>query len=165
MDRLAELTSLMISYMSGDARRIQHFIKVHGFAALLGRQEGLNEDELFVLESAALVHDIGIKKGEEKHGKGCCTGKHQEEEGPAVAREMLLNLQYDECVIERVCYLVGHHHTYSNIEGLDYQLLVEADFLVNLYEDSCSKEAAKNVMDKIFKTKSGIRLCKIMYEI
>lgn len=165
MDRLAELTSLMIYYMSGDARRIQHFIKVHGFAALLGRQEGLNEEELFVLESAALVHDIGIKNGEAKHGKGCCTGKHQEEEGPAVAREMLLKLQYDERTIDRVCYLVGHHHTYSNIEGLDYQLLVEADFLVNLYEDNCSKEATKNVMDKIFKTKSGIRLCKIMYEI
>jgi len=165
MDRLAELTSLMIFYMSGDARRIQHFIKVHGFAALLGRQEGMNEEELFVLESAALVHDIGIKNGEAKHGKGCCTGKHQEEEGPAVAREMLLKLKYDEPTVERVCYLVGHHHTYNNIEGLDYQLLVEADFLVNLYEDSCSKEAVKNVMDKIFKTKSGIRLCKIMYEI
>jgi len=165
MNKLAELTYLMFAYMSGDARRIQHFIKVHGFAALLGRQEGMNETDLFVLESAALVHDIGIKNGEAKHGKGCCTGKHQEEEGPAVAREMLLKLQYAEQVIERVCYLVGHHHTYNNIEGLDYQLLVEADFLVNLYEDDCSKEAVDKALHSIFKTKSGIRLCKVMYKV
>mgnify|MGYP000340972515 FL=1 len=33
---------------------------------------------------------------------------------------------------ERVAYLIGHHHTYDKIEGMDYQILVEADFLVNI---------------------------------
>ena len=35
-------------------------------------------------------------------------------------------------VTERVAYLIGHHHTYDKIEGMDYQILVEADFLVNI---------------------------------
>ena len=54
----------------------------------------------------------------------------------------------------------GHHHTYTNIDGMDYQILVEADFLVNLYEDSVPKAAAQNALDKIFKTQTGKTICK-----
>lgn len=165
MNKLRDLTALMMVYMSGDARRICHFIKVHAFAKMLGLSEEMNAKDLFLLETAALVHDIGIRKGEEKHGVGHCTGKHQEEEGPAVAKEMLLKLKYDDDTIARVCYLVGHHHTYSNIDGLDYQLLVEADFLVNLQEKNCSQEVVKGQAKHIFKTKAGIELCNIIYGI
>ena len=55
-------------------------------------------------------------------------GKYQEELGPAEAIKLLNRLNYDEALIERVAYLVGHHHTYSEIDGLDYQILVEAEF-------------------------------------
>ena len=51
----------MIEYYRGDAKRIQHFIKVYNFASLLGRQEQLDEETLFILETAAIVHDIGIR--------------------------------------------------------------------------------------------------------
>ena len=44
---------------------------------------------------------------------------------------MLEELEFDETDIEQICYLVGHHHTYTNIEGIDYQILVEIDFLKN----------------------------------
>ena len=64
---------------------------------------------------------------------------------------------------DRVAYLVGHHHTYTNIDGMDYQILVEADFLVNLYEDSVPKAAAQNALDKIFKTQTGKTICKEMF--
>ena len=64
---------------------------------------------------------------------------------------------------DRVAYLVGHHHTYTNIDGMDYQILVEADFLVNLYEDSVPKAAAQNAPDKIFKTQTGKTICKEMF--
>ena len=66
---------------------------------------------------------------------------------------------------DRVAYLVGHHHTYTNIDGMDYQILVEADFLVNLYEDSVPKAAAQNVLDKIFKTQTGKTICKEMFAL
>lgn len=61
----------------GDARRIQHFIKVHALAQLIGRQEQLNERTQFILEAAALTHDIGIKNGEAKFGAGKCSGKRR----------------------------------------------------------------------------------------
>ena len=66
-------------------------------------------------------------------------------------------------VIARVCYLVGHHHTYDGIDGMDYQILVEADFLVNLFEDKVSPEGCKNAYHKIFRTESGKRLYRTMY--
>ena len=161
MHSITTLQLEMINYYSGDPRRIQHFIKVHSFAKLIGTLEQLEDSTLFTLETAALVHDIGIKLCEEKYGD--CNGKLQEKEGPAVAKEMLEGLGFDQAVIERVCYLVGHHHTYSNIDGVDYQILVEADFLVNLYEDNLSKSACETTLNKIFKTASGSALCKNMF--
>ena len=120
----------MIEYYAGDPKRIQHFIKVHSFAKMIGESEGLDANTQYILELAAIVHDIGIKTSEEKYGN--CNGKLQEQEGPAIARQMLTELSIDKAIIERVCYLVGHHHTYNNIDGIDYQILVEADFLVNM---------------------------------
>lgn len=161
MDMIKELMQKMISYYEGDPKRIQHFLKVHSLAKLIGLNEGLNEDVLFILEAAALVHDIGIKEAEGKFGK--CNGKLQEQEGPALAEKMLESLHFDPQVTERVCYLVGHHHTYSGIDGDDYQILVEADFLVNLYEDELPMDSIKSAYEKIFKTSSGKSLCRTMF--
>ena len=151
----------MIRYYSGDAKRIQHFVKVHAFAKLIGEMEQLDEKTMKILETAAYVHDIGIKSAESKYGK--CNGKLQEQEGPSVAREMLVKLGFEDKITERVCYLVGHHHTYTNIEGMDYQILVEADFLVNLYEDHLNMETVNSVYHKIFRTESGKQICKTMF--
>ena len=67
--------------------------------------------------------------------------------------------------MERICYLVWHHHTYTNIDGLDYQILVEADFIVNFYEDGLSKEAIAHTVAKIFRTASGKKLASTMFAI
>jgi len=125
-----------ISYFAGDPKRIQHFIKVHAFAKLIGESENIDSSVLFTLEAAAVVHDVGIKPAEAKYGK--CDGHLQEVEGPAVAEQLLKKRGAPEELIERVCFLVGHHHTYSAIDGIDFQILVEADLLVNYYEDATS---------------------------
>ena len=138
-----KLHMAMIGLYHGDAKRIQHFCKVHSYAKLIAEMENVDAKTLFILETAALTHDIGIHLCEEKYGN--CNGKLQEKEGPAVAEPMLLALGYDEAVIDRVLFLIAHHHTYNEIEGLDYQILVEADFLVNLFEDGSSREAAQKV--------------------
>ena len=161
MDTISKLQSKMIDYYSGDPKRIQHFIKVHSFAKLIGTLEKLEESTLFLLETAALVHDIGIRLCEKKYGN--CNGKLQEVEGPALAKEVLEELGYNLEIIERVCYLVGHHHTYSLIDGIDYQILVEADFLVNLYEDDLPMNACKTALRNIFRTQSGISICKKIF--
>ena len=151
-----KVTTAMIDYYQGQPKRIQHFLKVHAYAKLIGEQEGLDKEILDILEVAALTHDIGIKISEEKCNSS--GGKYQEVEGPAVAQQMLEDLQYDKAKTDRVCYLIGHHHTYDQIDGIDYQILVEADFLVNLAEEQSSRETIESVKGKIFKTKTGIWL-------
>lgn len=160
---IQKLTEKMIEYYAGDPKRIQHFIKVHSFARCIGLQEELPEHEQFVLECAALVHDIGIKPAEAQYGE--CGGKLQERLGPPEAEKMLRGLGFPAEDIERVCYMVGHHHTYDNIEGRDLQILIEADFVVNLYEDAASENAIRAAYEKIFRTAAGKSLLKTVFAI
>lgn len=164
MTKIQELALAMIGYDNGDPKRIQHTTKVHAYAALIGIGEGLDEETQFILESAALVHDIGIRASEKKYGHQ--NGKLQEQEGPAVATELLTRLGgYTEEQIERICWLVAHHHTYHASDDMDYQILIEADFLVNLYEDNEPTESIRAVRDNIFKTKSGLRMLSEMFNV
>lgn len=161
MNKLMDLYAAMLEYFNGDPKRCQHWIKVHSLSRMIGMQEGLAEHTLYVLEAAAMVHDCGIKPGEAKYGRN--DGKIQEQEGPAVAEKLLEELDFDAIDIERICFLVGHHHTYNAIEGIDFQILVEADFLVNFYEDGMKKDAIKTCVEKIFKTKTGKKFACDMF--
>lgn len=161
MNKNNKLILKMIAYNAKDSKRIQHFLKVYEFAKLIGESEKLDVKTQHILETAAIVHDIGIKNAEAKFGN--CNGKLQEQEGPAPARELLSSLSYDSDVIDRVCYLVAHHHTYTNIDGMDYQILLEADFLVNLYEDGVNSSAVTHALEHIFQTDTGITICKTMF--
>lgn len=145
---LNQLHLAMLGLYKGDAKRIQHFCKVHGYAKLIAECEKVDKETLFVLEAAALTHDIGIHLCEEKYGD--CSGKLQEKEGPAIAARLLGELEFEKQVSERVQYLIAHHHTYHNIDGLDYQILVEADFLVNLFEDNFVKRSGVKCIPKYF---------------
>lgn len=153
----------MIKLYSSDAKRIQHFTKVHAYAKLIAEMEQVDNRTLFIIQVAALTHDIGIHLAEEKYNN--CSGKYQEQLGPPIAKELLARLGFDKDVSERVQYLIGHHHTYTDIDGIDYQILVEADFLVNLYEDNATTESIENAYKKIFKTSSGKILCREMFGI
>ena len=113
--QLDELFLQMIAFFSGDPKRIQHFMKVHSFARIIGTKEGLDETSLFIWEAVAYTHDIGIRPAEEKYGR--CDGKLQEQEGPIVAQRMLSDVGIENYLIDRICYLIGHHHTYDNISS------------------------------------------------
>ncbi len=160
---LARLLAAMTAFDAGDPRRIQHFVKVHDLARAIGLLEGLDGKTLFTLEAAALVHDIAIRPCEAELGR--CNGKLQEEHGPMYARALLKELEFAPAVIDRVCWLVGHHHTYTDIQGLDHQILVEADFLVNLYEDNAPVSAVKTALERIFRTKAGTALGRDMFSL
>lgn len=167
-DMLHHLTLEMTRFYQGDPKRIQHFLKVHSFVRLIGEGESMDEETLFTLEAAALVHDIGIKPAEEKYGS--CEGKLQEQEGPAPAREMLTALGFEQKIIDRVCYLVGHHHTFDSVDGLDYRILLEADMLVNLYDDytresTSPSQSVEAALKNVFRTDTGTKLCKTMYNV
>ena len=57
---LNKLHMAMIELYKGDAKRIQHFCKVHSYARLIAQMENVDEKTLFTIETAALTHDIGI---------------------------------------------------------------------------------------------------------
>ncbi len=151
----------MTKYFCGDLKRINHLLKVYALSRTIGQGENLDDDELELLSVTAAVHDIGIKLSEQKYNSSA--GKYQEIEGPAEAEKLLVNLGYDKEFVRKVCYLVGHHHTYVNIDSKPYQILVEADFLVNLCEDNASMQAVKTAEEKIFVTNTGKKLLKNMY--
>ncbi|MBZ4670543.1 MAG: hypothetical protein JG769_847 [Oscillospiraceae bacterium] len=150
-----------IEYDAGDARRVHHLLKVHSFAKTIGTLENLGQKELQILEIAAILHDIGIHECERKYSS--TGGNFQEIEGPPIAKELLEEFNLPEDVLERVLFLIGHHHTYSGIDGADYQILVEADFLVNIYEDSMDEKQVKSIKERIFKTSSGKYFLEKLY--
>ena len=100
MGRLNNLCKKMIGFYRGDPARIQHFLKVHSLARLIGQEEGMDEKSLYILEAAAYVHDIGIRPALEKYGRE--NGALQEQEGPAEAEKMMRELGFEEKVIRRV---------------------------------------------------------------
>lgn len=159
--RIDALLFAMIEHEAPDAARIQHFIKVHAFARLIGIAKHLPADTQETLEAAAIVHDIGIHPAEQKYGR--CDGPLQEQEGPPLARALLASLGFPAALVERAAYLVGHHHTYTDIDGADYRILAEADFLVNLHEGKSTDEAQREAYRKIFRTDAGKRLFRAMF--
>ena len=159
-----ELIIKMTEFNAGDPKRIQHLIKVYEFAHVIGIKESLDENMLRILDIASILHDIGIRPAEEKYGR--CNGKLQEKEGPEYARKMLQefpNITKEE--IDRVCFLIAHHHTYKDVKGLEYRILLEADFLVNALEDEMDKKAIIHFRDTVFKTKTGTYLLNTMFGI
>ena len=162
MNKIAPLIQKMIKYNHGNAKRISHALKVHNYAKTIAILEKVNEYDLFNLESAAILHDIGIKVCEKKYIIQL-KENYRKKEGPTVAREILKNLDYKN--INRILFLIGHHHTYINVSGLDYQILIEADLLVNFEEENTSKEDIKKVYENIFKTKTGKKFCREIFDI
>lgn len=156
MTKLSQLILKMTEYEDGCVERVNHFLKVFAFSKTIAEGEGIDGETQGILEAAAVVHDIGIRVCFEKYGN--CDGKHQEAEGPAIAAAMLPLCGYNAAQCERICYLIAHHHTYTDVDGADYQILIEADFLVNIFENGMEQEAARKVRDNIFKTKTGRKL-------
>lgn len=151
----------MIAYFKEDVRRINHALKVYGFAAAISGMEGIFEREGMVTGLAAVLHDIGIKEAERKYGSAA--GKYQEIEGPSITRPILEISGIESNIIDRVCFLIGNHHSYHKIDGLDFQILVEADFLVNIFEDNMERHAIESIGKKYFKTGYGMKLLDLMY--
>ena len=118
--------------------------------------EKVDEHTLFITELAAYLHDIGVKISKEKYGNS--QPQHQEAEGPTIAKKLLEPLGLPAEDVERICFIIGHHHTYKAIDGIDFQILVEADYIVNLMEGYCKRESIPEMKKNVFKTESGLYL-------
>ncbi len=158
---IEQITRDMILYFDKDVRRINHALKVYSFCSTIAALEQLDERSSLIVNLSGILHDIGIKEAERKYNSSA--GPYQEKEGPEIARQLLERRSIDSGVIERVCHIVGHHHSYGKIDGDDFQILVEADFLVNIFEDQMDNMAVNSIRRKYFKTEAGAELLERMY--
>ncbi|MBR5108828.1 MAG: HD domain-containing protein [Clostridia bacterium] len=160
-ERLQKLYLKMMDFDRGQPDLIQHFTKVHAYAKLIAELEGIDPHVREVLEAAALVHDIGIPACDEKYGSH--PGPLQEKEGPPLARALLSELGFAPEEIERVCTLVGQHHTLSPVDGIDHQILLEADLLVNCFSHGNSRESLEHTLENVIATKAGREIFTVMF--
>ena len=76
---------------------------------------------------------------------------------------MLEDYGYPKAWIDKILHLVRMHHDYDHIDSKAYQILVEADFLVNYFENDMDRETVRKSVEKIFRTEAGKRIAQEMF--
>ena len=160
---IAQIMEKMIAFSDGNLHDIDHFIRVWSYAKTIAELEGLDDETRFVLEVAAITHDIACPLCREKYGS--CNGRLQEQEGASMVGAFLEDAGLTPAQVERVKYLVGHHHTLTGIDGADYQILVEADYIVNAAENGYGEANIQSFLDKVARTDAGKRLIRRVFGV
>jgi len=75
---------------------VKHTLNVSTQVELLGRAEGINEEDLLLVKTAALLHDAGFLKVYDAH----------EEAGCELAQDLLPVFKYDDQQINKICKLI-----------------------------------------------------------
>ncbi len=151
----------MIHFYDGSLHDIEHFLKVWGYAKTIGELEQLDPETQEILELAAITHDIACPLCRQKYAN--TAGPNQEKEGMPLTQKFYEELGVEQEKIDRIVYLVGHHHTITDVDGADYQILLEADFLVNACESQYTTEVILAFRKNVFRTKNGTALLNTMY--
>ena len=164
-NRVSRAVMDMVSFYESESdvvlHDVSHFMKVWGFAHTIGTEEGLDPETQETLELAAVAHDIACPLCRRKYGN--TNGQYQEKEGEKLARDFYSGYGLPEKELDRIVWIVAHHHTYTGVDGPDYQIMLEADFLVNADESAMSPEAISSFREKVFRTSSGLKLLDTMY--
>ena len=158
---VAKIIEKMIAFSNGNIHDIDHFIRVWTYAKTIGELEGLDPETQYILEIAAITHDIACPLCRQKYGN--TDGKYQEVEGEPLVRNFLNDSGMTADQIDRVAYLVSHHHTLTDIDGMDYQILIEADFIANASENNYNKETIQSFIYKVIQTNSGSMLARQIF--
>lgn len=158
---VSQIMNKMIAFSNGNLHDIDHFIRVWAYAKTIAESERLDEETQFILEVAAITHDIAYPLCRKKYGNA--NGKLQEAEGGPMVEAFLSDAGMCAYQIERIKYLVGHHHTLSGIDGIDYQILIEADYIVNASENGYDRKAIENFLNQFVKTSTGKQLIKSIF--
>ncbi len=154
----AQILEKMIVYSKGCQRDIEHLMRVWGFARTIGCLEDLDDTTLLTVETAAILHDIACPFLRAE--LGCSPFDRQEQLGSMLAKEFLADTDLPASVQERVVYLVGHHHSPELIDGIDFRILIEADYLVNCVSHGLDEKAALAFESRYFATGTGKKLLR-----
>ena len=158
---VSQIMEKMIRSSHGNIHDIEHFVKVWSYAKTIGELEKLDSETQFILEAEAITHDIACPLCREKYGNA--NGKLQEKESPALISAFFSDTDMTESQVERVSFVVGHHHTYEGVDGLDWQILLEADYIVNASENEYSKENLQKFLETQAKTEAGKQLIQEIF--
>jgi hypothetical protein len=159
--RLRErIASEMKKYFGGDIKRVNHALKVAQYAEEIFKIEGGHP---LVILGSAYLHDIGIREAEKKYGSA--SEEDQEKEGKAIAEDILMKLNVQRGIVNEICDIIGHYHHPRKTETLNFQILFEADWLVNIQENGFSKDPKKvaETIEKYFRTVTGKNLANGLF--
>ena len=160
---VTEIMKKMIEFSKSNLHDINHFMKVYTWAKTIAEGEGVDTETLERIEITAIIHDIACPLCRTKYGSA--PGDKQELESPALVRDFLEEFDMPYGTKERINFIVSHHHTYKNVDGIDWQIILEADYLVNADESSQPKDAIESFKENVFKTKTGLELLKMTYGV
>lgn len=158
MSKESVIKKMKSSFENTIPPEIDHALNVLQNAEIIMNGEKIEGRQRELIEITAILHDIGMINAKAKYNK--TDGPYQEKEGPSAARELLLDEDLSKEEIDRICYIIGHHHTFKAIDNIDFQILWEADLLEALkkFDLKNSQEKLKKLIDKNFKTESGYKL-------
>lgn len=155
-----KLLNELYRFFEEDRVRITHAEEVLRYAeTLLEREPG----DRHIVVPASILHDVGIKAAEEKYGSSA--GPYQEQEGPPIAREILLQFGFKIEDIDEICDIIAHHHSPGKTNSNNFKILYDADRIVNLRKEMKDKdpEYIRKILDKSFLTTSGKKLAMEEY--
>lgn len=162
--RVQQTMKRMIDYYAAcDSTQIAHTLCVHEYTRMLAMRERYDERKRGLLEIAALLHDIGCPSAKWKYGDSLPI--HQQQEGMCIAADWFasdpswLDTQEAQWVVD----VVGAHHNAVQAEVLGFEVLYEADLIVNLFEGYYPVDYADVYYHKMVRTKSGKQLFRQLF--
>lgn len=157
----------VLCYEEGHCRRTQHILKVYALAKLFGEQEKISVEDQQILQAAAILHDVAIKYCKE-HYNGDASQNNQKQVVSILVTRFLESANYLPSYVPKIIELVNCHHDYDKPKNKLLQLLMEADLIVNCYEnrpdhkksrvykENFSNRWRKGIAGTLFEKRNGI---------
>ena len=162
-ETVSEILRRMTAYPGNTLHDIDHLVKVHAWARAIAQSENMDPRDREIAEIAAIVHDIACPQCREKYGS--CIPEKQEQEGAVLAREFLAKSGLTPEAVDRICFLVGRHHTTKGVQGMDWQILLEADYIANAGESHFAPEDMQDFVSWVFRTRAGKQIMRDIYGV
>ena len=150
----------MEKFFGTDEKRINHAKQVLFYVREISKTEAGDKE---IIEAAAVLHDIGILEAEIKYGSSA--GKYQEIEGPPIADRILRLIGFPGDKLSEVLDIIGNHHSPGKIKTINFGILYDADFLVNLRDEIDTRDKAKTgkIINGSFLTETGKNIARRLY--
>lgn len=149
-------------YAAEDPLQIAHTQAVIDYTERIAELEGLAARRIFLLKTAALLHDVGCPAARAAHGKSL--PPYQEAEGERIVRELLpKHPEFTAAEADYLARVVGSHHRIGPARELHFEPLFEADLIVNLLEGYYERAKAGFYRDKMVTTAAGRKVFDLVF--